>query len=110
EKALQDLQIQGINSIEHGICSLAEIQKLTSYKDKLIRTIIVFENFYIEKQKNVSDIDFRAALKDVKEDNNYDITLTAEITDTLHLDIMFDEAQFSGSDIEIVKERFNSIL
>lgn len=109
-EALQSLQLQGISSLEHSMCSLAEIQKITELKDKLIRTIIVFENFYIAQDVGNDRIDFMSALLRIKEDNNYDITLTAEITDTLHLDIMYDEKQFSKSDIEIVKERFNTFL
>lgn len=110
EEALQNLQLQGINSIEHGLCSLAEIQKQTAYKDKLIKTIIVFENFYIAQDYITNKIDFMLALRKVKEDNNYDITLTAEVAGTLHLDIMYDEKQFSKSDIEIVRDRFNTFL
>lgn len=109
-EALQSLQLQGISSLEHSMCSLAEIQKITELKDKLIRTIIVFENFYIAQDVGNDRIDFMSALLRIKEDNNYDITLTAEITDTLHLDIMYDEKQFSKSDIEIVKERFNAFF
>ncbi|MCI6044589.1 amino acid adenylation domain-containing protein [bacterium] len=110
KEALQNLQIQGINSLEHGMCSLAEIQKQTEYKDKLIRTIIVFENFYIAQEDSTNKIDFMSALRKVKEDNNYDITLTAEVTDTLHFDIMYDEEKYSKSDIEVVKDRFNALL
>lgn len=51
-----------------------------------------------------------SALRKVKEDNNYDITLTAEVTDTLHFDIMYDEEKYSKSDIEVVKDRFNALL
>lgn len=95
----------------HGkMCSLAEIQKQTEYKDKLIRTIIVFENFYIAQEDSTNKIDFMSALRKVKEDNNYDITLTAEVTDTLHFDIMYDEEKYSKSDIEVVKDRFNALL
>ena len=92
------------------MCSLAEIQKQTEYKDKLIRTIIVFENFYIAQEDSTNKIDFMSALRKVKEDNNYDITLTAEVTDTLHFDIMYDEEKYSKSDIEVVKDRFNALL
>ena len=110
KEALQNLQLQGISSIEHGLCSLAEIQKQTEYKDKLIRTIIVFENFYIAQDDAINKIDFMSALRKVKEDNNYDITLTAEVAGTLHFDIMYDEKQFSKSDIEVVMDRFNAFL
>ena len=79
-------------------------------KDKLIRTIIVFENFYIAQEDSTNKIDFMSALRKVKEDNNYDITLTAEVTDTLHFDIMYDEEKYSKSDIEVVKDRFNALL
>jgi bacitracin synthase 3 len=107
---LSKIQEQSISSMEHCLCSLADIQRQTEYGSNLIKTLLVFENFYISDNKQDPGIKFMEMLTSVREETNYDLTLSAEISDTLVLDMLFNRENYSEFDITTIFERMENIL
>ncbi|WP_242316325.1 condensation domain-containing protein, partial [Bacillus cereus group sp. BfR-BA-01355] len=48
---LRSLQKQGTEGSSHGYCSLAEVQSQSQLGSNLIKTLFVFENYYIDKER-----------------------------------------------------------
>ncbi|UCH93478.1 MAG: AMP-binding protein, partial [Candidatus Aminicenantes bacterium] len=104
----RDLQEKTALSKSYEYLPLAEIQALSTLKNKLIDHIMAFENYPIEKQvKDNNDIDvekeFTIEVKDVKGfgQTNYNFNIIVYPGKRLHITFNFDSLVF---DMEFIKQ------
>lgn len=104
---LQRIQRQGIESEIYSYCSLAQIQKKTKQKGDLVKVLYVFENYYESLEENQKDFIFEGG----REQTNYSISISISvIQNQLAIDILFDEKEYQGFEIELMLAKMEKAL
>ncbi|MGM9978314.1 MAG: condensation domain-containing protein, partial [Clostridium sp.] len=96
-----DVQEQALDSINFDYCPLVEIQNRVQSSSDFIKTLFVFENYFVDEDK------IEAGLKDCdieveryREQTNYPITVTVVNNDeTIEIGVMYDPKLYSEYDI-----------
>ncbi|MGX4200130.1 amino acid adenylation domain-containing protein [Bacillus sp. JK74] len=109
-EVLSKLQNQAIDSMENGYSSLAYIQSLTELGPELIQTLLIFENYYIADNTNQSSTGLVPVLDTVREETNYDLTLSVEAGETLTFDLLFNKNKYQEIEVGNMMERLENIL
>lgn len=107
EKLLQDIQFQALSSSKYDYCSLAEIQKETLLGNQLIKTLIAFENYFIQECKN-TQVQFIE--KEAREQTNYDLTLSVIMDETLTLNLMYNTKKYCNSESYRILQKMNYVI
>lgn len=110
KEVLSKLQNQAIDSMENGYSSLADIQSLTELGPELIQTLLIFENYYVADNVNQNGTGLVPVLDTVREETNYDLTLSVETGDTLTFDLLFNKNKYQESEVQNIIGRLESIL
>lgn len=114
----QDTIIDQLNklkeqSIESGKCdhvALSEIQNKSGLGQNLIRSLYVFENYYVDKRTKNTVNGLDISIENTKEQNNYPLTLSILLRDNVELHLMYDQSLYSQSDIQNIANHFLVIL
>ncbi|WP_339998121.1 amino acid adenylation domain-containing protein [Priestia aryabhattai] len=109
-EVLNKLQKQALDSMENGYTSLADIQNLTELGSELIQTLIIFENYYVADNTNQSDTGLSPVLDSVREETNYDLTLSIDTSDTLTFDLLYNQNKYQKLEAEVLIGRLENIL
>lgn len=107
---LSAMQQQAIESLEHEHCSLAEIQRRNSAESSLIKTVIAFENFYVDSTSTEGFSDLTFDFVDFRSQTNYFMSLNVALDEELLLYMMFSPSHFSKDQIEKVMSRLKKIV
>ncbi|WP_313077153.1 condensation domain-containing protein, partial [Lacrimispora sp.] len=110
---VQRLQKQAINGSEHDYCSLAEIQSRSMLKSGFIKTIVAFENYYVQEQDrndNRNSYELSLQVEGIREEDSYGVTLLASIGKVLNIAIQCDTERFGQVDADLLLEHFQTLL
>ncbi|WP_432407298.1 amino acid adenylation domain-containing protein [Wukongibacter sp. M2B1] len=110
KELLKDLQKQNIESTKYEYCSLVEIQNETLQGHNLIKTLYVFENYYIDKGINQGIENIEMDFVDGREQTSYDISLSAFFVDKLNLKFLYNPGLFRQEEITTLLERLEKVL
>lgn len=107
-----DLQKQGLSSDEHSYCSLADIQSTSCMGNKLINTLMAFENYYMKDIEELKGNGTTAKAEFISstEGTSYGLCLTAFMTETLQFHFQYDETRYSRVEIEIILGHVKNLL
>lgn len=112
---INELKIQDLESASHSHVSLVDIQNLSLQKNKLINTLFVYENYYVDT--DFTDLATNGKLKmhyyGGREQTNYPITVIAKLNENNHelsIAILYDTAEFHEFEISNILKRFNKLL
>ncbi|MFF2290596.1 amino acid adenylation domain-containing protein [Peribacillus butanolivorans] len=113
ESQLLKVQDQSLASEQYVYNSLADIQENTLMKSDLIKTLVTFENYYVDTkvlEQNENDSFSWETIK-AREETNYDLTLSSFIKgERLSYDLMYNPNMYSTSDIERILDHIEVIL
>lgn len=108
-ETLKTVQNQAINSSNYDFIHLAEIQsKCTNMGNRLIQSVIAFENYYNQESTEEGALAFN--LLNGREETNYPLTLAAFKGDVLKFGFMYKTDKFSETDVQLIARRFIKIL
>lgn len=108
---IQQLQEQAFESSLYDYCSLPEIQEQCVLKEKLIQTLLAFENYYVEEELYEPDSpNLTFEVESTDEQTSYPISLIVYVEDTLRLDLLFNPGMYSRYEIERLLECLRNIL
>lgn len=103
---LLDLQEQALDSEEHDQCSLAEVQGKSEFGNRLINSVLAFENFYQEEESVATNL----TLEEGREQTNYDLSLAACLTDELLLGVMYKTNKYNDEDCRWILNHLSTII
>jgi len=110
ELAVQLLK-QSNESNRYDHCSLAEIQNNTSQGSKLIKTIFVYENYYVDDSIGSEKNEINLSLDYFREQTNYDISVVTEMENgVLKLGIMYPPKKYRKEEIVHILEQYRKVL
>lgn len=107
---LNKLKKQGIESGKYDYISLSDIQNKTGIGRNLVRTLYVFENYYVDKRMEKPVEGLKVSIKNTKEQNNYPLTLSVILKDEIKLHFMYDTSLYLQEEIENIANHYLSIL
>ncbi|WP_220784120.1 condensation domain-containing protein, partial [Bacillus sp. BML-BC051] len=109
---LRVLQKQGIEGSNYDYCSLAEIQKQTQLGSALIKTLFVFENYYVNEERLKSgENGLQIGMESAREQTNYAMTLSAHFDGTeLGWDMMYNPNEYEKSEMQSILTRIKTVL
>uniref|UniRef100_UPI00036EE4E2 non-ribosomal peptide synthetase n=1 Tax=Paenibacillus fonticola TaxID=379896 RepID=UPI00036EE4E2 len=110
EELLGQIQQQAVASMEYDFCSLSEVQSRSALGNNLIRTLFVFENYYIDESFNLGSSRLKIEIESAREQTNYDISLSAFIKEVLTLKIMYDPGKYGAEEIRTLLGRMEQLL
>ncbi|MEF7637966.1 condensation domain-containing protein, partial [Bacillus thuringiensis] len=109
---LRELQKQGIEGSSYDYCSLAEVQNQTKLGSNLIKTLFIFENYYIDKERLQSDENgLQIEMESAREQTNYPVNITAHFDgEKLSYDIMYNPNKYEKEEAQSILERLKIVL
>ncbi|NOQ28295.1 MAG: amino acid adenylation domain-containing protein [Bacteroidales bacterium] len=112
---IKRVQNSNLDSETHHYISLAEIQAQSILKQNLIDHIIVFENYPIaEKMENLDNdneqLNIQISGVDTFEQTNYNLTISASLSDVLHVDFIYNANIFNSEIIKGLKIHFENVI
>lgn len=112
EELINELKEQGIEGKNYEYYSLAEIQRATKQKSELIKTLFVFENYYVDEQKlKASEESLKMTLVQSRNQTNYALSITAAIRgEILRLGIKYDPNIYCKDEICRILAHFGRVI
>lgn len=107
---IKDIQKQAINSMKYEYSSLTEVQSQSNVGHNLIQTLFVFENYYVDESAYNGLSEFDIKLESGREEVNYDISISAYVQQTLHLDIMYNSGKYTEDEMKNLFKRMLTLL
>lgn len=107
---IKDMQAQSIKSMKYEYSLLTDVQSQSKVGKNLIQTLFVFENYYVDESAYEGLSDFDITLESEREENSYEISLSAYLQHTLHLDVMYNSAKYTVDEIRCVLNRMSMLL
>ncbi|MGM9979363.1 MAG: condensation domain-containing protein, partial [Clostridium sp.] len=101
KEILKDNKVSSLDSTKYSTAPLVEIQNQSNVGKDLIKTLFVFENYYVDESaissglKNISMV-----IESSREQTNYPITITVLFGKQLELSIMYDPSLYEEFEIE----------
>lgn len=112
ETLVKELQIQAGKSGEFGYCALADVQGLSNIGSELIKTLFVFENYYVKEENvKVREDGLNIQIDTAREETNYSLTVSMSNDGThINCDIMYNPNEFVPSEINKIIHRIEMVL
>ncbi|MGM9978728.1 MAG: amino acid adenylation domain-containing protein, partial [Clostridium sp.] len=111
DSLLNDVQEQSLNSMKYDYCPLAEIQNKAFDGKELFKTLIAFENYYVDEEgikTGLQELSFE--IEKAREQTNYPITMTIFLDKKLGFSIMYDTTLYNEEDILLILKRLEKII
>ncbi|WP_170923050.1 iturin family lipopeptide synthetase B [Enterococcus sp. 7F3_DIV0205] len=103
-----NLQTQLNQSGAHDLYPLSEIQNENELGNKLVQTIVAFENY---EENVLSDIEVpQFLLEDIREETNYDLTLSIQNGESFAVNLLFDVSKYSKQGVDYILTHFCQLL
>lgn len=109
---IEDVYASDISELNYSYCGLAEIQSLTEQKSDLIRTLFVYENYYLDDSimKNIDESIYFEPVHS-REKTDYAISAMASMSDQkLSFSIIYEPSLFSEYEVKGILEHLEVIL
>ncbi len=109
---LQELGQQGTEGSSYDYCSLAEIQSQTNHKSELIKTLYVFENYYVDEEnlKKFKEGPM-ITLESSREQTNYPLSLlVSRKEERLICKMLYNPGEFPAFEVNGILERLETVL
>ncbi len=112
EDLIRNLQMQAGKSSEFGYCALPDIQNHTIVGSELIKTLFVFENYYVDEENiKPRENGLQIQVDTAREETNYSLTVSMSNSGTnINCDIMYNPNEFTGDEINSIISRIEVIL
>ncbi|NOQ24319.1 MAG: amino acid adenylation domain-containing protein, partial [Bacteroidales bacterium] len=112
---IKQVQNSNLDSETHHYISLAEIQSQSILQQNLIDHIIVFENFPIAEKIESLDRDneqlsIQISGVDTFEQTNYNLTISASLSDVLHVNFIYNANMFDSDMMKSLKIHFENVI
>lgn len=113
---MEHLAAQALISIEHGFLPLTDIQSLTALNRRLIRHIIVIENYPVQQElqsldsRFESDCGFRIESIEGREQTNYDLNIVVLPGETLRVTFNYNGNRLTKDGVIRISEHLAHIL
>ncbi|NOQ28301.1 MAG: amino acid adenylation domain-containing protein, partial [Bacteroidales bacterium] len=112
---IKRVQNSNLDSETHHYISLAEIQAQSILKQNLIDHILVFENYPIAEKIESLDNDneqlnIQISGVDTFEQTNYNLTISASLTDVLHVKFIYNANMFDSDMMKSLKIHFENVI
>ncbi|NOQ24952.1 MAG: amino acid adenylation domain-containing protein, partial [Bacteroidales bacterium] len=112
---IKRVQNSNLDSETHHYITLAEIQAQSILKQNLIDHILVFENYPIaEKIESLDQDNEQLNIKitglDTFEQTNYNLTITASLSDVLHVNFTYNANMFDSGMMKSLKIHFENVI
>lgn len=110
---VERVQNQATDSSNYDYCSLADIQKLTRQGSDLIKTLLVFENYYVseENESDLKDASLQINMESGREQTNYAINISFNVgAKQLAYEIMYDPGKYEKSEIIIISNHLQQLF
>lgn len=109
------MQNQSNESGNYDYCALADIQSASGIGENLVKTLYVYENYYIDtnvvSRDDAANMEFTLGMKQVREQTNYALTVSVNITlDTMHWNIMYNPNEYAEEEIHAIYRRIQLML
>ena len=106
----QQLHKQSLDSGKYDFCPLGEIQTLSDVGTDTVKTLMIFENYFVKsKLEQLEDL-FHIETDVYREQTNYPINFIINYTDVYSLGIMFDPAKYDAKEINELLERLQLMI
>ncbi len=106
---IRNVQKQTSESMEYEYASLTDIQNKCKRR-QIFDTIYVFENYYIHGSGKPTIDGREIEIGQMQEATNYAVTVVAQKTDTLCIDIVYDSKKYDESEIGLCLKRMAEII
>ena len=103
---LKELQEQAFESGRYDFCPLSEVQQESTLKDKLIKTLFVYENFYVDKRVKDGIPGLDISVESDRDETNYPISIRIFGTEYITVRIQYQSRMYSREEIEKLLERY----
>ncbi|MEK3793108.1 amino acid adenylation domain-containing protein [Paenibacillus sp. FSL R7-0204] len=110
EELLGQIQQQAVAGMEYDFCPLAEVQSRSTLGNQLIRTLFVFENYYVDESFTLGNSKLKVEIESAREQTNYEISLSAFINEVLTLKMMYDPGKYGAEEIRTLLGRMEQLL
>lgn len=120
KELLDNMMYDSIESTSYIYNSLADIQDCTDLGKNFIKTLFVFENYYVDTEAYHNGIEgFDIKMESAREQTNYGISFKASFTNdgfmntqdnALELSIMYKPSLYCEKEINLLLQRFEKIL
>ncbi|NOQ25416.1 MAG: amino acid adenylation domain-containing protein, partial [Bacteroidales bacterium] len=112
---IKRVQNSNLDSETHHFISLAEIQAQSVLKQNLIDHILVFENYPIAEKMESLDgdneqLNIQISGVDTFEQTNYNLTISASLSDVLHVDFIYNANIFDSETMKSLKIHFENVI
>ena len=107
---LKRVQEQAMDSVRYDYCSLAEVQQQSELKQNLIKTLFVYENYYVDESMNQTMSDIDIAMDSQREQTNYGLSVGTFLTDCIHAKFMFDPNEYEKQEVERIAKHYLYVL
>lgn len=107
-RSLEQLQNQALSTEKYDYCPLPDIQNQSTLGNQLIDTLLAFGNYYT--QEEAANGKLALILDSFREQTNYALTLAAYEEDGLRLELMYDTAKYTLSEVQNIMNSFHLIL
>ena len=108
---LVKVRTQAVESEKYEYSPLMEIQANSMMGNKLVNTLYVFENYFVDDEKvSQNDLDMNIQIEDAREQVNYDVSLSASMGKALSLKMMYCPQVFTEHEVKLLLEKLESIL
>ena len=101
---------QSVDSMKFDHCPLAEIQSQHPMGVNLIKSLFVFENYYVDNAVFSANKSISVELKGSREQTNYDTTLNASYTNALNYQLMYNANVYNAEDAKAILRYLSSIV
>ena len=106
------LQQQGNDGNSYHYCSLANIQGESKLGAELIKTLFVFENYYVNKDRlNKGGKGLSLQIDSAREQTNYSVSVSANYDgEQLNIEVMYNPNEYGETEIQRLLMRIERVL
>lgn len=107
---LQALQQEQIENREYQYSSLAQIQQWAGIPGDLFDSLLVYDNYPVNKQKPAQPWTLQIDSVQVVEHTNYPLTITISAAETIDICFAYNSTLLHTNHIELIKGHFEKVL
>ncbi len=107
---LEQMQGQSIESMKYDYCPLEEVLSKSAMGSNLIKTLFVFENYYVDESINKCISGLKIDVESFREQTSYGISVSAFMRESLMLNIMYDSRKYAAGEIQTLLGRMELLL
>ena len=107
---LQELQSEQVSSRQYQYAALQDVQKWIGVKGDLFDSLLVFENYPINKLIDSKAQSLQVENLSVNEQTNYPLTITIESSEGLGITFTYNTDLLEGAYVKAIGDQFEQVL